>query len=92
VQTMLPRERAGEYLMTRLRTSRGIEAKEYEQLYLLPFAPIEEALEQCRRRGHAQKNGAGNWRLTVEGFLVSNSIISDLLLVQERSEPLAKRR
>jgi oxygen-independent coproporphyrinogen-3 oxidase len=92
VQTMLPRERAGEYLMTRLRTSRGIEAKEYEQLYLLPFAPIEEALELCRKRGHAQKNGAGNWRLTVEGFLVSNSIISDLLLVQEKSEPLAKRR
>ena len=92
VQTMLPRERAGEYLMTRLRTSRGIEASEYEQLYLLPFAPIEAALEECRKRGHAQKNGAGNWRLTVEGFLVSNSIISDLLLVQEKSEPLAKRR
>ena len=92
VQTMLPRERAGEYLMTRLRTSRGIEASEYEQLYLLPFAPIEAVLEECRKRGHAQKNGAGNWRLTVEGFLVSNSIISDLLLVQEKCEPLAKRR
>ncbi len=92
VQTVLPRERAGEYLMTRLRTSRGIEAKEYEQRFLLPFAPIEEALELCKKRGHAQKNGAGNWRLTVEGFLVSNSIISDLLLVQDASEPLAKRR
>ena len=34
----------------------------------------------------------GIWHLTAEGFLISNTIISDLLLVQEQSAPLARRR
>ena len=38
----------------------------------------------------AQKASTGNWHLTPEGFLVSNSIISDLLLIQERSTPLTR--
>ncbi len=92
IQTVAPRERAGEYLMMRLRTTMGIGAQEYEKLFLLPFAPLEEALEQCRSRGHALRAEGGRWRLTAEGFLLSNSIISDLLLLQEKSEPLAKRR
>ncbi len=86
------RERAGEYLMMRLRTSLGIQAEEYEKQFLLPFAPLDRALEQCRQRGHALKMDGGRWKLTPEGLLLSNSIISDLLLLQEKSEPLAKRR
>ena len=70
----------------------GINAEEYERKYLLPFAPLDAALEQCRRRGHALKMEGGYWRLTPEGFLLSNSIISDLLLIQDQSKPLAKRR
>ena len=92
VQEVPPRERAGEYLMMRLRTTVGINAEEYEKQYLLPFGPLDGALEQCRKRGHALKMEGGYWRLTPEGFLLSNSIISDLLLIQERSKPLAKRR
>ena len=92
IQDVPKRERAGEYLMMRLRTTMGINAEEYEKKFLLPFAPLEEALEACRGRGHALKGDGGSWRLTAEGFLLSNSIISDLLLIQERSEPLAKRR
>lgn len=92
VQEIPPRERAGEYLMTRLRTNIGILPEEYEKRYLLPFAPLERALEDCAKRGHAVKMDGGNWRLTPEGFLISNSIISDLLLIQDASEPLAKRR
>ena len=92
IQDVPKRERAGEYLMMRLRTTMGINKEEYEKKFLLPFAPFEKVLEECRARGHALKGDSGSWRLTAEGFLLSNSIISDLLLIQEKSEPLAKRR
>jgi oxygen-independent coproporphyrinogen-3 oxidase len=84
------RERAGEYLMMRLRTSAGIIKEEYERQYLLPFGPIEDALEKCRSFGHAAKNEDGRWRLTPKGFLISNSIISDLLLIQDGCEQLQR--
>ena len=48
--------------------------------------------QPVQRRGHALRAEGGRWRLTAEGFLLSNSIISDLLLLQEQSKPLAKRR
>ena len=86
------RERAGEYLMTRLRTVAGIGKEEYEKKFLLPFAPLEAALERHAQQGLATQNGEGRWYLTPEGFLVSNSIISDLLILQDDSEPLAKKR
>ena len=78
------RDRAGEYLMMRLRTMAGIEAKVYEKTFLMPFAPLEEYLEKCRERGFAVKTFDGRWHLTTEGFLISNTIISDLLLIQEK--------
>lgn len=92
IQEVAPRERAGEYLMMRLRTSYGISAGEYERKFLLPFSALQGALEACRQRGHAISFEGDKWRLTPEGFLLSNSIISDLLLLQERSKPLAKRK
>ena len=85
------RERAGEYVMLRLRTSGGINREEYERQYLLPFDPLEQILLQAQDRGLARFTN-DRWRLTPEGFMVSNSIISDLLLAQDHSEPLAKRR
>ncbi len=91
VQEIPPRERAGEYLMTRLRTTTGISREEYENRFLLPFEPLEDVLAEAASRRHASTDGKGNWRLTPAGFLISNSIISDLLLVQERSKPLGKR-
>ncbi len=92
VQEIPPRERAGEYLMTRLRTVTGISGEEYEKRFLLPFAPIEASLERCQSHHLAAKTSDDRWALTPEGFLVSNAIISDLLLIQDQSEPLAKRR
>ena len=86
------RERAGEYLMTRLRTVSGIFADEYEKKYLLPFAPLEAALKNHADKGLASQAPDGRWYLTPEGFLVSNSIITDLLMIQEKCEPLAKKR
>jgi len=85
-----PRERAGEFLMTRLRTTDGIDPEEYERKYLLPFAPLEAALQRCAQQRLAAKTTGGSWHLTPEGFLVSNSIISDLLLIQEESTPLTR--
>ena len=84
------RERAGEYLMMRLRTSAGIIREEYERNYLLPFGPIEDALEKCQTFGHAARNEEGRWRLTPKGFLISNAIISDLLLIQDGCQQLQR--
>ena len=83
------RERAGEYLMMRLRTIGGINKEEYEKQYLLPFDPLEAVLEQQAEHRLAKKNN-DRWYLTAEGMLVSNSIISDLLIAQDDSEPINK--
>ena len=84
------RERAGEYLMLRLRTNQGIERQEYEKLFLLPFAPLEDVLEKQRRLFHATQTDTGRWVLTPKGYLVSNDIITDLLLAQDKSYPLKR--
>jgi len=90
VQEIPLRERAGEYLMLRLRTSQGISAEEYEKLFLLPFEPLREVLKKHMDYYYVQLNDEGRWNLTAKGYLVSNSIISDLLLAQEESVPLRK--
>ena len=92
IQEIPPRERAGEYLMMRLRTTVGIQKEEYEKQFLLPFGPLKENLERCIQENLAVRTNEGRYYLTPRGFLVSNAIISDLLLLQEQSEPLAKRR
>ena len=92
VQEVPSRERAGEYLMMRLRTSMGIVPDEYERKFLLPFGPLEEALENFRHRNLAVRTYDGRWHLTAQGFLLSNSIISDLLIIQEHTESITKRR
>ena len=81
-----PRERAGEYLMLRIRTSTGISRQEYERRYLMDFEPLADVLDQACLRNFAMSNGKGGYRLTPEGFLVSNLIIGDLLDAQEESE------
>ena len=91
LQEIPQRERAGEFLMTRLRTAAGVDPKEYEKKYLLPFAPLEEALERCAKERLATKTSEGVWHLTPEGFLVSNSILSDLLLIQDQTAPMGRR-
>ena len=85
MQEVAPRERAGEYLMMRLRTVSGLDPTVYEHQFLLPFAPLEEELQRCRENRLAEKTFDGRWHLTPKGFLVSNSIISDLLLIQEKT-------
>ena len=91
VQEVPARERAGEYLITRLRTTLGISREEYEKQYLLPFDPLEEILEEARQRYQAIRSD-GRWRLSPEGMLLSNQIITDLLLAQDRTIAAKYRR
>ena len=88
VQEVSHRERAAEYLMMNLRTVHGIDPAEYEDRYRLPFRPLERLFMRCQKEGLAARSYEGRWYLTPTGFLVSNSIISDLLLLQERSRPI----
>ena len=90
VQEIPLRERAGEYLMLRLRTSLGISREEYERKFLLPFDPLEKVLRRHEEYYHTAQDGDGRWFLTAKGFLTSNDIISDLLLAQDSSTPLKK--
>lgn len=89
IQEIPLRERAGEYIMLRLRTGTGISGKEYEKKFLLPFRPLEDILN--KHRGiYTARTENGNWRLTAKGFLISNQIITDLLIAQDDSEPLKR--
>ncbi len=90
-QEIPAKERAGEYIMLRLRTTMGISREEYEKKFLLSFEPLEKVLEKAAARNLAITNTHGHWRLTTEGFLVSNAVISDLLLAQDASEAIGKR-
>lgn len=78
------RERGSEYLMLRMRTTRGIEEWEYRREFFLDFDPIEQKLEDYERHGWAERHDR-RWHLTPKGFLVSNQLIGDLLAVQEEA-------
>lgn len=84
VQSIANRERAGEYLMMRLRTATGMDPKEYEKRFLMPFGPLEKKLLQFQSQGLAKKTFDGRWHLTTQGFLLSNTVISDLMLIQDK--------
>ncbi len=90
-ESIPPRERAGEYVMLRLRTSFGINAEEYERQFLMPFEPLAQMLERFAEKGYAKYENKC-WKLTENGYLVSNRIIMGLQEQQERSTPLAKKR
>ena len=80
--TIPQKERSCEYLMLRLRTCQGIEEREYRNTYRMNFSPLEKKLLEFEQNGLACRVGE-RWRLTAEGFLLSNYIISSLLELQE---------
>ncbi len=90
-ETLPLRDRAGEYLMLRLRTAYGIEAAEYEKNFLMPFQPLQRVIDKLEPEGLFRQE-EGRWGLTPKGYLVSNQIIGALLEAQEHSTPLAKKR
>ena len=90
-QVIPNRERASEYLMMRLRIASGIDPREYEQRFMLPFDPLERSLQQARERGLAIKTVDGRWHLTPEGFLISNTLLTELLMIQDETVTWAER-
>ena len=84
------RERAGEYLMLRLRTSQGISAAEYEKLFLLPFAPLEDVWKKRRRYYQATQNDSGRWVLTPQGVSGQQRHHHGPLIAQDSSHPLKR--
>ncbi len=74
-------ERAAEYLMLGMRTSRGISEHDYRLLCQSDWKPIEKTLKIFADKGWTVPNGE-RWHFTVPGYLLSNQLISILLEVQ----------
>lgn len=75
----------GEYLMLRLRTDEGIDESYFTKTFKKPFEPYEKVLQKYKKLGLATEEN-GNWHLTEKGFLVSNTIILDVLEAQKDME------
>lgn len=76
-EELTPRDRMQEYIMLSLRTTAGIDRRYFEQQYRQRFDPMEKLLVQYEAHGLAARTAKG-WRLTAEGFLVSNTVIVSL--------------
>lgn len=81
-------ERAAEYLMLGMRTTRGVCRAEYSAIYNSSFDGIEAALDDYVRRGWAVKE-EDRWHFTPSGFLISNTLIRAMLEAQ--TDELAER-
>ena len=73
--------------MLRLRTADGVEASEYNRSFRMSFSPIEKELIAFEQQGYARLDN-GRWHFTPKGFLVSNELLTKLLLAQQESSPL----
>ena len=82
-------ERAGIFAL--LDAVDGIEKGEYTRSFLLPFEPIEEILIRLQAQEYAAFS-AGRWHLTPKGFMLSNSILVELLEAQQKSRPLTQKK
>ena len=71
--------------MLRLRTNAGISPEEYERMFMLPFEPLEKILLKHQAYSRASQSNDGRWSLTPKGYLISNDIISDLLIAQDEA-------
>ncbi|MDR3310865.1 MAG: radical SAM family heme chaperone HemW [Oscillospiraceae bacterium] len=77
-------ELLSEYLMLRLRTTRGVSEEEYRGIYNVGMTRVLELLTSYEERGWTARTADGRWRFTPEGFLLSNTLIGELLDAQQR--------
>ncbi len=80
-QLVDPLERAVEYLMLAMRTSRGISEEDYRVRTQSDWKPISRVLRAFAEKGWAEQT-EGRWHFTVPGFLISNTLIGILLEAQ----------
>ena len=76
-----PLERAVEYIMLGMRTSRGISERDYRLRCQSNWRPIQQTLMAFQQKGWAEET-EGRWHFTVPGFLISNTLIGILLEAQ----------
>lgn len=70
---------AEEYIMLMLRTNRGVDTKEYKELFgSLPPKSFFDKAKLYETHGYVKTDG-NSVRLTEKGFLVSNTVIADLI-------------
>ena len=80
-----PLERSVEYLMLSMRTSRGVEEREYRVRTQSDWQPILRVLRAFEQKGWAVREEDGRWHFTVSGYLISNRLIGILLEAQASS-------
>ena len=83
-------ENAGEYLMLRLRTVYGISEEEYYNIYRLKMDYILELLQKYEANGWAMLKD-DRWRFTPKGFMLSNTLIGELLDAQTKQRTQVSR-
>ena len=71
-------DRDTEWIMLSLRTVHGLDPKVFENRFRRRFDCFLPFLRQCQESGYAVLE-EGRWRLTPQGFLVSNQIIGGML-------------
>ncbi len=67
-----------EFLMLALRTADGVVPEAFEARFGVPFAPYARRLRFFEPHGLTRFE-SDRWRLTEQGFLLSNSILTDVL-------------
>lgn len=83
-QEISQEERGNECIMLSLRTVEGLDLDRYSRRYHMDPRPLERLLQEDARRGLAVEE-QGRWHFTPQGFLISNTLIVDLLEAQQPS-------
>ena len=91
MEVITDQEKASEYIMLGLRTTMGIAEEEYRRLDPMGMQEIVRLMEEFASHGWAAHEG-DRWRLTPEGFLLSNTLIGELLEAQTRQRMIGRRR
>lgn len=81
-------EKSGEYLMLGLRTTAGISEDEYRAIYQCNFDGAKSLFNEYIKQGWMTESN-GRWSFTPKGFLISNTLIGNILEEQTKQRFLA---